>query len=111
MLTDEIRAALFRLRDEKYQDFQAKLIPGMEPETMIGVRTPALRAYAKELAKRADVTAFLDALPHVYFDENQLHAFISRRRPSEKTARPCCRGSKNGSHRKRPTPCASGSGC
>ena len=76
MLTDEIRAELFRLRDEKYRDFQAKLIPGMEPETMIGVRTPALRAYAKELAKRADVTAFLDALPHVYFDENQLHAFI-----------------------------------
>ena len=76
MLTDEIRAELFRLRDEKYRDFQAKLIPGMEPETMIGVRTPALRAYAKELAKRADATAFLDALPHVYFDENQLHAFI-----------------------------------
>ena len=76
MLTDEIRAELFRLRDEKYRDFQAKLIPGMEPETMIGVRTPALRAYAKELTKRPDVTEFLDALPHFYFDENQLHAFI-----------------------------------
>ena len=76
MLTDEIRAELFRLRDEQYRDFQAKLIPGMEPETMIGVRTPALRAYAKELTKRPDVTEFLDALPHFYFDENQLHAFI-----------------------------------
>ena len=76
MLTDEIRAELFRLRDENYRDFQAKLIPGMEPETMIGVRTPALRAYAKELTKRADVMEFLDALPHLYFDENQLHAFI-----------------------------------
>ena len=76
MLTDEIRAELFRLRDENYRDFQAKLIPGMEPETMIGVRTPALRVYAKELTKRADVTEFLDTLPHLYFDENQLHAFI-----------------------------------
>ena len=76
MLTDEIRAELFRLRDENYRDFQAKLIPGMEPETMIGVRTPALRAYAKELTKRADVTEFLDTLPHLYFDENRLHAFI-----------------------------------
>ena len=76
MLTEEIRAELYRLQDEKYRDFQAKLIPGMEPETMIGVRTPALRAYAKELTKRTDVTEFLDALPHFYFDENQLHAFI-----------------------------------
>ncbi|MBR7073797.1 MAG: DNA alkylation repair protein [Oscillospiraceae bacterium] len=76
MLTDEIRAELFRMRDEQYRDFQAKLIPGMEPEIMIGVRTPALRAYAKELTKRADVTEFLDTLPHLYFDENQLHAFI-----------------------------------
>ena len=76
MLTDEIRAELFCLRDESYRDFQVKLIPGMEPETMIGVRTPALRAYAKELAKRPDAGAFLDTLPHRYFDENQLHAFI-----------------------------------
>ena len=76
MLTDEIRAELFRLRDEQYRDFQAKLIPGMEPGTMIGVRTPALRSYAKELGKRSDVRFFLEALPHFYFDENQLHAFI-----------------------------------
>ena len=55
MLTDEIRAELFRLRDEKYQDFQAKLIPGKDTRNMIGVRTPALRKYAKELAKRADI--------------------------------------------------------
>ena len=47
MLTEEIREELFRLRDENYRDFQAKLIPGMKTNTMIGVRTPALRAYAK----------------------------------------------------------------
>ena len=76
MLTDEIRAELFRLRDENYRDFQAKLIPGMEPDTMIGVRTPALRAYAKELSKRPDIGEFTGAMPHRYFDENQLHAFI-----------------------------------
>ena len=76
MLTDEIRAELFRLRDENYRDFQAKLIPGMEPDTMIGVRTPALRAYAKELSKRPDIGEFTGVMPHRYFDENQLHAFI-----------------------------------
>ena len=76
MLTEEIREELFRLRDENYRDFQAKLIPGMEPDTMIGVRTPALRAYAKELSKRPDIGEFTGAMPHRYFDENQLHAFI-----------------------------------
>ena len=76
MLTDEIRAELYRLRDEKYRDFQAKLIPTRDPETMIGVRTPALRDYAKTLSKRPDIGKFLNALPHESFDEDQLHAFI-----------------------------------
>ena len=43
---------------------------------MIGVRTPILRQLAKEFGKRADIGEFLSALPHRYFDENQLHAFI-----------------------------------
>ena len=73
---EEIRAGLFDLQDEKYRDFQAKLIPGKDTRNMIGVRTPALRKYAKELAKRADIEEFLGDLPHRYFDEDQLHAFI-----------------------------------
>lgn len=76
MIEEEIRAELCRLRDGKYRDFQAKLIPTISPDTMIGVRTPALRAYAKQLLKRPDVEDFLNALPHESFDENQLHAFI-----------------------------------
>jgi len=76
MLTDEIKEELFRLRDETYRAFQLKLLPTVRPETVIGVRTPALRAYAKSLLKRPDADAFLRDLPHEYFDENQLHAFI-----------------------------------
>ena len=75
-MTDDIRQALFGMQDTKYRDFQVKLIPGSDPETMIGVRTPDLRSYAKELLKRGDVSEFLSELPHRYFDENQLHAFI-----------------------------------
>lgn len=75
-LTDQIQKELFRLQDEKYRDFQAKLLPTVEPDSVIGVRTPALRNYAKELWKQGDVQAFLDELPHRYFDENQLHAFL-----------------------------------
>ena len=72
----EIREELFRLRDEKYRDFQGKLLPTVERETMIGVRTPELRRFAKALLKREEVSLFLGALPHRYFDENQLHAFL-----------------------------------
>lgn len=76
MITDEILNELFKLQDVKYRDFQAKLMPTMNPENVIGVRTPELRKLAKQLAKRDDVDEFLDSLPHKYFDENQLHAFI-----------------------------------
>lgn len=76
MITDEILNELFKLQDVKYRDFQAKLMPTMNHENVIGVRTPELRKLAKQLAKRDDVDEFLDSLPHKYFDENQLHAFI-----------------------------------
>lgn len=76
MITDEIREELFRLRDIEYRDFQSRLVPTVDPEQVIGVRTPALRRYAKELVKREDAGIFLRDLPHGYFDENQLHAFL-----------------------------------
>ena len=76
MLEEEIRNKLFRLRDEKYRNFQSRLIPSVSADTVIGVRTPDLRRYAKQLVKREDRQVFLDDLPHRYFDENQLHAFI-----------------------------------
>ena len=76
MNRDEIVAELFRLQDTKYGAFQAKLIPTAEADRIIGVRTPALRALAKKLAKDEDIAAFLTQLPHRYFEEDQLHAFV-----------------------------------
>jgi 3-methyladenine DNA glycosylase AlkD len=76
MIREEIRQRLFELQDVSYRDFQVKLIPTVETESMIGVRTPALRKLAREYGKREDIGEFLQDLPHRYFDENQLHAFI-----------------------------------
>jgi len=73
---EEILKKLKSFEDRKYGDFQQKLMPGVESRAVIGVRTPDLRKYAKELIKNYDVSAFLKKLPHKYFDENQLHAFI-----------------------------------
>jgi 3-methyladenine DNA glycosylase AlkD len=66
----------FSLRDEKYAAFHRPLLPNLAPESIIGVRTPALRLLAKELRGSAEAEAFLAALPHRYFEENQLHAFL-----------------------------------
>lgn len=72
----EIRKQLFAMQDKGYRDFQSKLIPSVEYDTVIGVRTPELRKYAKQLVKAEGIFEFLRDLPHSYFDENQLHAFI-----------------------------------
>lgn len=76
MIVDDIREDLFANQDVKYRDFQSKLTPTIEANTAIGVRTPVLRKLAKAYSKRQDVDDFLADLPHKYFDENQLHAFI-----------------------------------
>ena len=67
---------LLALRDTKYGTFQAALIPTVASDTVIGVRTPALRQLAKELAGTDEVKDFIACLPHTWFEENQLHAFI-----------------------------------
>ena len=72
----EIQERLFAAQDVKYRDFQSKLIPNIPPERIIGVRTPTLRAIAREMSRREEIEGFLSALPHRYFEENQLHAFV-----------------------------------
>ena len=72
---DSIKEELFKLQDLKYRDMQIKIIPNIDSDTIIGVRTPDLRRLAKELLK-GDYKSFIEDLPHKYFDENQLHAFI-----------------------------------
>ena len=67
---------LFSMQDKKYRELQIKTIPNIDPDTIIGVRTPELRKFAKELFKNNKYKDFIEELPHKYFDENQLHAFI-----------------------------------
>lgn len=70
-MRNKIVEDLFAMQDLKYAEFQRRLIPNIEPDTIIGVRTPELRKYAKKMMNGEK----LGALPHKYFDENQLHAF------------------------------------
>ena len=91
-MLEEIRKQLFEFQDVKYKDFQKNLIPTVDPERIIGVRTPELRKYAKQLVKENKTDEFLSDLPHKYFDENQLHAFIlSELKDYEKCVEEVCR--------------------
>lgn len=69
----KIQTDLFSMRDEKFARFNASLIPNIKSQNIIGVRTPDLRKYAKTIQ---NPDKFLDTLPHKYFEENQIHAFI-----------------------------------
>ena len=73
---EEIVNLLFSKQDIKYRDFQAPLFPNINKERMIGVRTPELKKLAKELYGNELAKEFVETLPHQYFDENQLHAFL-----------------------------------
>lgn len=76
MKKEVLPGTLFSLRDETYQQMQRRLLPNIAPETIIGVRTSELRRLAKELE---DGDAFLEELPHRYFEENQIHGFVLER--------------------------------
>ncbi len=71
---DDILKSLYALQDTVYRDFQSALLPTVDKMSVIGVRTPELRALARQMRDTAD--DFIKNLPHKYFEENQLHAFI-----------------------------------
>lgn len=75
----EIQRRLFALRDEAYRDFCAKLTPNLDKESIIGVRTPALRQLARELSGTEEAAVFMERLPHEYYEENNLHGFLVER--------------------------------
>lgn len=72
----EIQERLFALQDEGYRAFTVKLNPTVAPDSIIGVRLPAIRALAKELRGTQEAAGFLMTLPHIYLEENHLHSFL-----------------------------------
>ena len=73
---NDILKTLYALQDAVYRDFNSGLIPNLPRDSFIGVRTPQLRKLAKDITKSGMADEFLAQLPHKYFEENQLHAFI-----------------------------------
>ena len=140
MITEKIREELYSLRDGKYREMQIRILPTVKPESILGVWTPELRRMAVKYAGAEGIGTFLNDLPHRYFEENQLHAFIlsgfrdyaeciqalnrflpfvdnwatvtrCRRKCSGSTAKNCCAASGAGLIPERPIRSDSVSGC
>ena len=75
-LEQKVQKQLMAMQDLKYRDFQCKLMPTVASDTVIGVRTPELRKFAKEFSKKPDVDELFKILPHKYYEENNLHGFL-----------------------------------
>lgn len=75
-MIETIRAALLSQQEPSYRDFMQKLLPALPAEKIIGIRTPVLRSMAKQYKNAAGIDRFLNDLPHRYFEENNLHAFL-----------------------------------
>lgn len=72
----DVRKKLFEMQDKGYRDFHAKLIPTVDKEKIIGIRTPMLRKFAKAFGKTEESEIFLKILPHQYYEENNLHGLL-----------------------------------
>ena len=73
---NELQTTLFGLQDLKYRDFHSRLMPGIDKDTVIGIRTPVLRKFAKNFAGTTEAETFLQELPHQYYEENNLHMML-----------------------------------
>ena len=72
----DLQQQLFALQDKTYQEFHSKLMPDTDKETVIGIRIPVLRKFAREFARRPEAREFLQQLPHQYYEENNLHMML-----------------------------------
>lgn len=87
----ELQNKLFEMQDTGYKAFHSKLMPTVPKDKVIGIRTPVLRAFAKEFAKNEKAISFLSELPHKYYEEDNLHAFLIEKIKDYNSALICTR--------------------
>ena len=73
---NNIQKQLFKMQDVEYKKFHGKLMPTVDDEKIIGIRIPVLRKFANEFAKSQEAETFVESLPHKYYEEDNLHAFV-----------------------------------
>ena len=67
---------LIEYKDDKYKEFQSKLVPNIDKDTILGVRTPNMKRIAKDVFGTKEANLFLRSVPHKYYEENLVHMFL-----------------------------------
>ena len=115
---EKLEQDLFEMQDLKYREFHSRLMPGIDKETIIGIRMPVLRKFTREFAKTPEAECFLRDLPHRYYEENNMHMMIVswikdygmclaelvtflHRNVLRSTKKNCFRKSEDGSHQRK----------
>lgn len=73
---DIIINKLMKYKDDKYKAFNAKLVPNIDIDNIIGIRIPNIRKLAKEIKDEDYIDTFLNELPHKYQEEYILHGLL-----------------------------------
>lgn len=75
-MNNNLQKKLFEMQDLQYKSFHSKLMPTVNPDKIIGIRVPQLRKFAKDFFKTPEAEEFIKKLPHQYYEEDNLHAFV-----------------------------------
>ena len=70
----KIREELLKMQDKQYKDFHNKLCPGTD--NILGIRTPILRNYAKEIAKNNYWKDYVVFNKTKYYEEIMLQGML-----------------------------------
>ena len=71
-----LQEKLLSLKDDQNALFVAKLIPNIDPKTILWTKIPVLRNLAKEFKNSPEKEKFLKIIPHKFFEENLLHVIF-----------------------------------
>ena len=75
-MSDIILKTLKKSIDLKYKEFSSSLTPSINKDVVLGVKAPVLKEIAKTFYGTDEGKEFLENLPHKYYEENNLHAYM-----------------------------------
>ena len=79
----DVREKLRSMRDPAFAEARKKQLGS---ENVLGVKPRDVRRLAGALTERSDTAFFLDDLPHLYMEEDLLHAYLLNRKKRFRTA-------------------------
>jgi len=78
-VTDIIQKEIGNFVTKKFSVTQKKALTGKTRYKVLGVKPSTLKKYSQRVLLRSDFKEFLENLPHTYYEENLVHAYVLNR--------------------------------